>query len=124
LPQLVTYDGRTAYLVAGGYGFRTTDSGRTWQPTNGGAALPESLVSGSQSIVLPDGTQVLQRYVGNDFVEPLVGRDGGTRYEAERLPGGFGPPLSMTLGGGYVGHTWAAIYLSSDGWYWTKVTPH
>jgi hypothetical protein len=122
-PSLATYDGQTAYITIDLRGFRTGDGGRTWQPINGGAQFLDGLAQVSPSIVRPDGTHVAQPYAGNGFVKPLVSRDGGKTYLAERSPDGYGPPLEMTFGGGYLGHTWDAIYLSTDGLHWRKVTP-
>jgi hypothetical protein len=126
-PYVGTYDGTIAYaIVANGSdtdGYRSTDGGQTWQPTNGGAALPGTLGGLQPSIVLPDGTQVLQQYAGDDVFRPLVGVDGGARYVGGQIPGWPGPSVHVTATGGFVAWSWVAIHVSPDGRTWTKVTP-
>lgn len=124
--HVVTRDQTTAYAVCGNgietRGFRSTDGGVTWQPTNGGAQLPGPLAYIQPSTVLPDGTHVLQQQ-GDARIQPLFGRQGGDSYVAESRPGWPTVPLHLAVDGSLVGADHRSLYLSTDGRTWTTATP-
>jgi hypothetical protein len=91
--QVSTYDGTVAHVITGRpdqhHGYRSTDGGHSWSPTNGGAPLPDPLVDGEPGLTLPDGTHVLQRWPqgGASYVQWLTGVDGAARYDPVPRPG-------------------------------------
>jgi hypothetical protein len=128
--EVSTHDGRIAHVIVAyldkAYGFRSTDSGHVWKPTNGGVPLPGTVLPG---ITLPDGTPVLQVWgTGNRF-EPLSGVDDAATYVAVPRPGW------PALNAGESSFVWAetsGLYLASDrrtlaystnGTDWHEVTP-
>jgi hypothetical protein len=128
--EVSTHDGRTAHVVVAyldkSYGFRSTDGGHGWKPTNGGAALPGSTVPG---ITLPDGTHVLQVWGAGNRLVPLSGVDDAVTYVAVPRPGwpALDSGVSRVVGEGTAGMYLATdhrtLAYSTNGTDWHEVTP-
>jgi len=121
--RLSTRDGRTVDAVVGNglsdYGFRSTDGGRTWHATNGGAPLPGALDVDDPAVTLPDGTHVLQRRDG-DRIRPLFG-GGAAGYVADGDRQWPATAAHTAPDGTLVSRDWDNLYLSTDGAAWFEV---
>jgi hypothetical protein len=128
--EVSTHDGRIVHVIVAhldqDYGFRSTDGGLTWKPTNGGAVLPAST---APDITLPDGAHVLQVWgTGNRFV-PLTGVNGAATYVAVPRPGwpaltsGTSSVVVEGTSGLYLAHDSRTLAYSTNGIDWHEVTP-
>jgi hypothetical protein len=127
--QISTFDGQivNAVLRHGqyAYGFRTTDGGSTWQPTNDGRPLPTPDLF-NPAVTLPNGTHVLQ----SAGTEPRVAWFGqppnANNYTQTDIEPAWPPMGAQISADGHLisrGDT-HQIWWSTNGTDWQKITPH
>jgi hypothetical protein len=130
LPDIATADGRTVYATIEGthdgyaHLYRSTDGGATWQRTN-----PDGPPTGlpfvtTQSFVTTDGAHVMLLQEG-DTVVAKISPDGST-YAPLAMPGGpadTGTAPTVINDSRYLWHDRQALYLSTDGRNWHRLTP-
>jgi len=128
LPDIATADGRTVYAIIEGtddgfaHLYRSTDGGATWQRTN-----PDGPPSGlpfvtTQSFVTTDGAHVMLLQEGDTAVAK-ISPDGRT-YAPLAMPGGPANVAAPTVINKthYLSHDGQALYLSTDGRNWRRLT--
>jgi hypothetical protein len=124
--QISTFDGQTVNAVLTkapyAYGFRSTDGGQTWQPTNGGGPLP-TIAYNNPAVTLPDGTHVLQDLRGAHPTAWFGKQPDARSYSKANVQGW--PSLGAMMGGDghLVGYDTNQIWLSTNGINWQRITP-
>jgi hypothetical protein len=131
LPDLMTADGRTAYVMQVEHMgsdmpliYHTADGGGTWRLIHRGEQIQ------SFSFVTRDGSHVLMEQ-GDDgaIVAKRASRDGGPYRPATLfgLPGSgglTGPPIALGGGQGFIARSASdldALYISDDGWTYRRL---
>jgi len=131
--QVSTHNGRIVHVIVAyldkDCGFRSTDGGGTWKPTNGGAPLPEPLDTAWPGITLPAGTHVLQRWAGGKHIQPLTGVNDAATYAVAPRPGWPALDAGVTgvvregNAGVYLTNDYRTLSYSTNGTDWHEVTP-
>jgi len=132
--MLTSFDGRTMYAVIVDseaerlYVYRGRDG--QWQRLDPAGTLPWYAAMQQPSYVTPDGTHVVVHIKGGSAqteeggLEFFAGKAGETEYRKIADPVGLGGrhhPI-FPVSGGFITHTADAIYRSTDGWKWSKIT--
>jgi hypothetical protein len=121
--RVSTPDGRAVCAMVGvADGYRSMDGGRTWQPIDVNDALSADGADLAPALMLPDGTHVRQRQTASGF-HVLFSPVGARAYVEGSRPAWPGLAVHMADDGSYTAHDSRALYRSTDGTNWTRITP-